>query len=447
MARIPLQIGRQSGEAASPPVSIERLVNAYLEQTPQGRAPTPVYGTAGLKRLGSLTGIRAMLEMKEELFVVADGFYSVSANGGHYAWGPLPVGPVDMAGDGTNICITVNGYVYRWNKTDGLLRVTDEDVPAASSVEWINGFFVFSEAGKEQFFISPQGDPGGDWDALDFDSSDVVPDDLVRVRRVGRTLLLMGRQSVEFWYYSGDATFPFARYADDPLDAGLAGPRAEAATSETVFWLAHDGTVRRMDGRTATRISTFAIEDEISTWADKSLTVATAHVWQGHLFIVFRNPDGCVVWDQATQLWHERQSYGLPTWRVAHYASVYGKHIFGGPDGLYTHEGFDEDGQPLPFEMVTPWLDNGGERFSVADVELRMEAGVGSLTLDPKVSLQRTEDGEEFTASVYRSFGKVGERFRTVKFGRQGMSRGCAFKVRITDPVKRVIYAAAAEVA
>ncbi len=445
MARVPLQIGAQSGEAASPPVSSERLINGYLEQTPQGRAPTPVYGTAGLRAFLDAGPIRAMLEIKERLFIVTDQLCEVFAGGTMETLGAIPAGRVDMAGDGTNVVLTVGGEIWRWNADDGVVKVDDPDAPEASSVEWINGFFVFTEPHAEQFFISPQGDPGGDWDALDFDSSDIVPDDLVRVRRVGRTLLMMGRQSVEFWYYSGDSVFPFSRYADDPVDVGLAGVRAEASTNETVFWLASDGTVRRLDGRTATRISTFAIEDKIAKWGDRSLTVATSHVWQGHLFVVFWNPDGCVVWDQATQLWHERQSYDLPTWRVSHYAYAFGKHLFGG-DKLFEHIGHDEDGAPLPFEMVTPWIDNEGERFSINAVELRMEAGTGTLTLDPKVSLSRTEDGEDWSMPLMRSFGKQGERFRRVTFSRQGMSRGCAFKVRITDPVKRVVYAAYAEV-
>ncbi|MDM8352898.1 hypothetical protein [Brevundimonas diminuta] len=386
-----------------------------------------------------------MLEVKERLWAVADELYEVLSSGAVSAKGEVPPGLVDMAGDGTNVVLTVNGAIYYWNATDGLTLVEDEDAPAASSVEWMNGFYLFTERDTEQFFVSPQGDPGGDWDALDFDSSDIVPDDLVRIRRVGRTLLLFGRQSVEFWFYSGDAVFPFNRYSDDPLDVGLAGVRAEASTNETVFWLANDGTVRRLDGRTATRISTFAVEDAISKWTDRSLTVTTSHVWQGHLFVVFRNPDGCVVWDQATSLWHERQSYDMPTWRVAHYARAHDKHLFGG-DKIYEHVGHDEDGNPLPFEMIFPWLDRQGERFSVNEVELRVEAGVGSLTLDPALTLSRTEDGEEWTAPLLRRFGKQGERVRRVVFSRQGMSRGCAFKLRITDPVKRVVLSAYAEV-
>lgn len=443
--RVPFSLGQQSGEALSPPVSSERLINGYLEQTPQGREPTPIYGTPGFSAFATTGTIRALCSVADRLFAVnATSLVEISSAGVVTTLGAIPAGTCDIASDGTNVVVTCAEEIYVYNGTT-VAAVSDPDAPAASSVEYINGFYVFTEANEQQFFISPQANPGGDYDALDFDSADTSPDDLVRTRRVGRDLLLFGKRSVEFWFYSGDVTFPISRYQDTPLEVGLIGVRAEAANNETVFWLASDKTVRRLDGRTGARISTFAVEKEIASWADASLTVATSHVWDGHLFVVFRNPDGCVVWDQATQRWHERQSYGSDTWSVSHYAYQFGKHLVGGAQ-LYELGGYDEAGAVLPFEMVTPWLDNKGERFSVNEVEVRMEAGVGSLTLSPKISLSRTEDGETFTTPLPRAFGKAGERFRRVTWSSQGMSRGCAFKLRITDAVKRVIYAAYADV-
>jgi hypothetical protein len=443
--RVPLQLGKQSGEALSPPVSSERLLNGYLEQTPQGREPTPVYGTPGFTAFATTGAVRGLLAVADRLFAVnATDLVEISSSGVVTTLGTIPAGTVDMASDGTNVVVTCANEIYVWNGTT-LAAVTDPDAPDASSVEYLNGFYVFTETNAEQFFISPQNNPGGDYDALDFDSADTSPDKLVRTRRVGRDLILFGKRSVEFWYYSGDSTFPISRYQDTPLDVGLIGVRAEAATNETVFWIASDKTVRRLDGRTATRVSTFAIEKEIESWADASLTIAAPHVWQGHLFIVFRNPDGCVVLDQATNLWHERASYGSDTWSVPYYAYAHGKHLVGGAQ-VYELGGYDEAGDVLPFEMVTPWIDNQGERFSINSVEVRLEAGVGSQTLDPKISLSRTEDGEEYTTPLMRSYGKQGDRFRRVTWSSQGMSRGCAFKLRITDAAKRAIFASYVEI-
>lgn len=444
--RVPLQIGKQSGEAASPPVSSERLINGYLESTPQGREPSPVYGTPGFTAFATTGALRALLPVSDRCFAVnATSLLEIASDGTVTDLGDIPAGVCDIASDGTNVVVTCDGSIYVWDGQTDVEQVLDPDAPAASSVEYINGFFVFTEEGEQQFFIAPQSNPFGDYDALDFDSADTSPDDLVRTRRVGRDLLLFGKRSVEFWFYSGDSVFPISRYQDTPLEVGLIGVHAVSANNETAFWLASDKTVRRLDGRTATRISTFAVEKEIASWSDPSLTVVSSHVWDGHLFVTFRNPDGCVVFDQATNLWHERQSQGSDTWSVSYYAYQFGKHLVGGAQ-LYQLGGYDEAGAVLPFEMITPWVDNKGERFSINEVEFRMEAGVGSLTDDPLVSLSRTEDGETYSTPLTRGFGKRGERFRRVSWSGQGMSRGCAFKLRITDAVKRAIYAGYADV-
>ena len=445
--RAPLQIGRQSGEAASAPVSVERLVNGYLEQTPQGREPAPVYGTPGFTDFATTGALRALLAVADRLFAVnATNLVEIASDGTVTTLGAItiPAGTVDIASDGTNVVVTCANEIYVWNGTT-LAAVTDPDAPDASSVEYMSGFYVFTETDEQQFFISPQANPGGDYDALDFDSADTTPDDLVRTKRVGRDLLLFGKRSVEFWFYSGDATFPINRYQDTPLEVGLIGVHAVSANNETAFWLASDKTVRRLDGRTGTRISTFAVEKKIAGWSDASLTVVTSHVWEGHLFVVFRNPSGCVVWDQATQTWHDRKSYGSDTWSISYYAYQFGKHLVGGAQ-LYELGGYDEAGAVLPFQMVTPWVDNQGERFSINGVEVRMEAGVGSQTLNPKISLSRTEDGEEYTTPLVRPYGKQGDRFRRVTWSSQGMSRGCAFKLEITDAAKRVILSAYADI-
>lgn len=453
MSRELLQIGRSSDKALSPAVSIERLLNCYMEQTPQGKTPQPVYGTPGLLPFATLGNgpVRGLLEIVETLYGVSgNNLYAVTSSGTETALGVVPgVEVADMAGDGTNVVVVADGQIVVWNGTV-LAQVTDPDAPSASSVSWLNGFFIFTETDAEQFFISPMNAPSGDYDALDFDSSDSRPDKLVRSLILGRTLLLMGRQSVEFWFYSGDSTFPFERYQDDPITVGLIGRDAATATNETVYWLANDLTVRRLDGRTATRISTYAVGRAIKRWSDPSLTVVSSHVWNDHLMIVLRNPDGCWVFDQASNLWHERGSFELPSWRCRTYANCYGLDLFGSAENgkIYKldEDTFDEDGAILPFEMITPYAWAGGLRGSINELEVVIEPGVGNLVSDPKMMVARTEDGQTWRGEKERSMGRAGNYLRRVLFGRQGSSRGAAFRFRITDPVKRCILAIFADV-
>jgi hypothetical protein len=210
-----------------------------------------------------------------------------------------------------------------------------------------------------------------------------------------------------------------------------------------MFWLANDKTIRRMDGLTATKISTSRISKLISGWGDPSKTLASAHVWADHLFVIFRNPDGCVVWDQNNQAWHERGSYASSTWRAKHMIQCYGLTLFGSAtEGkIYSLDAatYDEDGQALPFEMVTPYVYVQNKRLTLTDVEVVAQMGVGGLTLDPKVTLERTRDGVTWSPRKARSLGKTGDRVRRASFGPQGQARAMAFRIGITDPVQRAI--------
>lgn len=450
--RVLLQHGKKTAPAKVPAQSVQRLINCFMEAAPDGKQPQPVYGAPGsvLWSDGLDGPVRGMVVMSEQLYVLAgDNFYRIGSNGTAEDLGEIAgTSDVTMATDGTHVVIVADGEIYVWDGL-ALAAVTDPDAPSASSVAYTDGYFVFTETDTQQFFISGLQAPL-DYDALDFASAEWKPDILVRAFVLRRTLYLFGKDSTEAQQNVGGADFPFAPYQDVLIDAGLIGPHAVTSTNDTMFWLAPDRTVRRLDGITATRVSTHDIERIILSWSNPELTVAWSHVWEGHLFIGFRNPEGCIVYDQSTELWHERQSHGSETWDFKHAAECYGRKLFGSAAESrivrLDAEAFAEAGEILPFEMVTPYAYDSGKRFSVDEVEVVTQAGAGSLTLDAAMTLQRSTDGEVWTGVKIRRFGKAGERHKRLLFGQQGSARQMAFKLRITDPVKRAILGVFAEV-
>ncbi|MDP5211402.1 hypothetical protein, partial [Microbulbifer sp. 2205BS26-8] len=114
-----------------------------------------------------------------------------------------------------------------------------------------------------------------------------------------------------------------------------------AKLDETVVWLDNEGSVRMLQGTTPMRISTHAIEYAISRgrWRDAS---AWSYTHEGHQFYVLTIPAreklpnakgaGTYVYDAATQLWHQRKSYGRDYWRGGFYAKAFGMHIVGDID-------------------------------------------------------------------------------------------------------------------
>lgn len=449
--RIPLVLGQSSDKAKASQESVERLLNAYLERVPKGKEPEPIYGTPGLTVWcsGLAGAVRGALEMTGAVYAVAGtSLCSIASNGTETLLGSVPgTDVVQMAGDGINVVLVSAGEIYVWNGAT-LGPVTDPDAPAASSVVWLDSFFVFGELGTQQWFISALADPTN-YDALDFASAEWKPDNLVTPVVLRDTLYLAGTKTFEAQQNTGAAAFPFSAYQDLKIDVGLAGRDAVTTTNDSMFWQANDDTIRRLDGLTATVVSTPAIGRLIAAWADKTATVASSHVWDHHLFVVFRNPDGCVVFDQTTERWHERGSYQSATWQVRHMIDAYDLKLFAsattGTIYKLDETVFDEDGSILEFEIVTPFAYVQNRRLTVTEVELVCETGVGTTTLDPVVTAERTRDGVTWSDRKPRHLGKQGERGTRVSFGVQGSERAMAWRFRITDPVKRAVFGAYAE--
>lgn len=443
--RIPLALGKTSEQARAPMESVERLINAYVEAQPQGKEPTPIYGTPGLAlyKTGLNGAVRGMLSTPTYLYVVAGThLYEVKDDGTATDAGSIPgTLNVAMATDGVSVVVVPqSGTIYVYN--GALTTVTDPDAPAASSVVWLDGFFIFGELGDDTWFISALNDPTS-YDALDFATAEWKPDRLLTPVIHRDTLYLFGTESLQAEQNVGGADFPFQEYRDLKVDVGLAGREAVVTTNDTVFWLANDFTVRRLDGITATPVSTPAIARLIKAWSDASLTVASAYVWDQHLFVVFRNPDGCVCFDQTTSLWHERQSAALNTWRVNFHAEQFGFHFWGSAsEGKFYRMEDDvwaEDGATLPFRIVTPFVYAQNRRVSVTELEVVAQTGVGTAG-NAAITCRRTKDGATWSPAKTRNLGNAAQGNGRVRFGLQGMGRAMAFELGIDAPVQRAIF-------
>jgi len=450
--RIQLQVGRQTARSDSASVSIERLLNGYLEQTPQGKEPSPVYGIPGLTEFADLGSqpIRGMIEMALTLYAVSGAkVFRINGSGSPTELGVIGgTGLVDMATDGTNIVIVVpeTGAIYVYDSTLGTVtQVADPDALPADSVAWIDGYFIFHQKDSDIFFISALADPT-DYDPLDFASAEYRPDRLVRPLVSKREVLMMGASTIEAWRNTGGELFPFTRLEGFFIDVGLAGIFAAVVSNDAVFWLANDKTIRRLDGITATPIQTPAIARIIESWTDISLTVAHAHVWGDHLFICFVNPDGCVVYDQRTQLWHERRSWGLDTWRARTHVICYGKLLFGDSSTAKIYvmdDSLTEAGEIIDFDMTWPYIYTENRKFTVDQVTVVMDTGSAPVYENvPKAVLFTSRDGREWSAGRERELGARGDYNRQVTWTRLGQHYQLACRLRITDPCRRVILSA-----
>lgn len=435
-----MRLSYQSAEGRSQSVSAERLVNMYAESSEQ----IAVLNSPGLVSRAMASGPCRGLE------VMGGTLYSVNGSelySGNISLGTIDgAGLVDMANNGTQLVIVTDqgtGYVY--TTSGGLSQITDPDFPSASSVDYLDGYFLFTETNTGIFFISAIND-ATDFDALDFASAESAPDNLVRVFVDHREVWLMGIDTNEIWVNTGNVDFPFERQEGAINEKGCAAKFSVTKTDNSLYWLDRDGIVRRADAYNPMRISTHDIEYQISQ-GDFNNAEAFSYTQEGHEFYVLTVPNsGTFVYDAATQLWHERESRvdGISEgrWRASSYARI-GTELYVGDfknGNIYTLDldTYTENGEEMVAVMAFPPLRNEGQRFIVNSIRLDMEAGTAD---EPEVMMETSRDGRNWANESRRSFGKIGEYAKRVIWRRLGLYEVFYVRFSISDNAKRVVFA------
>jgi hypothetical protein len=438
------------------PLSAQRVVNCYLEAAPpQAKTFAAVVQSYGLRQLANIgTGyLRGGIVRNGIPYVVAgEKFYRLAANGTATELGDIPgAGYVDMAGDEENIMLVSRGRGWYWNGST-CQQITDEDFPGAEWVESLDGYYIIGALGSGRFYISSNRNPA-EWDGLDFASTEKYPDDLVGGIVANGEIFLFGKESFEVWFDSGDADFPLERSSAGFGDIGCLSRFGLAKADNSVFFLGHDGVIYRLNGYQPQRISTHAIEQAIDGYADKT---CYAQTWNegGHKFVAFTFDDNTWVYDIATQLWHERISFGLPNWRALFVIRAFDQWLVG---DFYTNaiaeldpDEFAEFGDVLRSSATSPAVSKDNQRMTTSRVELVFEQGVGRVSgqgSDPQVMLRFSDDGgRKWSSEKWRSMGKIGETTKRVVFNRLGQHRDRVYEFAITDPVRRTLILATTDV-
>jgi hypothetical protein len=166
-----------------------------------------------------------------------------------------------------------------------------------------------------------------------------------------------------------------------------------------------------------------------------------------------------LVWDIQTNRWHERESRdatgaSLVRWRgncavqtpnqilIGDYATadVY----------LLDWSSYTENGNPMVCSGTSVPIHADKKRVFVSRLEFDFEAGVGTTTgqgQDPQVMLEISKDGGRtwLLLQPWRSLGKIGEYLARQRFLRMGQAWMFVFRFSISDPVKRVMINAHAD--
>lgn len=397
------------------------------------------------------------------LYVVSgDTVYNISSSYVATSVGTIGTssGQVSMADNGTSMFIVDgdSGYIVTLSN-DAFVETTDPDFTAADVVVYQDGFFIFNDSNSEEIFIS---DADGTGIQSVSNQADSFPDNIISMISNHRDLWIFGTDSIEVFFNSGNATFPFERIEGAFIEYGCAAAFSVAKMNNDVYWLGKDATgdgiIYRGRGYEPERISTHAVEFAIRSYSTISDAVAYTYQEDGHYYYVLNFTDANTTWvyDSSTGMWHERTYTNdgqFERHRANCHAFAYNTHVVGDYSNGKVYEMsssvYSDDSAEIRRLRSAPHISSELDHVFYHSFQLDMEVGVGldgSATTqgnNPQAMLQWSNDGgHTWSNEIWTSFGKIGNRLKRAVWRKLGYGRDRIFRVVISDPVKVIVVGA-----
>lgn len=309
-------------QARSVIASAQRCLNLIAEPMPQAQGEPSQYAyypTPGLRLLGTLpTGpVRALKQVTTGgvYAVGGDTVYSLNpTTWAATALGTITTGlttPVSMQDNGLDLVI-VDGSAGGWDvtlATNAFAAISDPAFYGADRVEYLDTYLLFNKPGTPQFYSSDS--LATTFDSLYFANKESFSDLLITLAVAKREIWLLGERTTEVWYNVGGTDFPFQQIQGTFIDQGCAAKYSVATYDNGIYWLGYNragqGVVIHGAGYQAARVSTYAIEAELTTYSRIDDAVGFTYFLGGHPYYVLTFPtaDRTWVFDIGTQQWHE----------------------------------------------------------------------------------------------------------------------------------------------
>lgn len=448
MARLGLPI--HSYSLRSKPASCARLMNCVAEALPKdAKSPVILVRVAG-EELFVTVGvgpIRGLHFAFGKLFVVSGiGFYYVASDLSVTYLGDVGTGAVSMDHNTDTIVIVCAPAAYYTDGVTAPAQIIDPDFVArgASKVRFLDNYLLFLEPNSGRFFWADLASATS-FNALNFATAEGSPDDLLGMETDHRQAVLFGEVSVEIWESTGDSAV-FQRSVNGFIELGCFNGDTVAKLDNSLFWVANDYTVRRLNGTTPVRVSTHAVEQFLSTVTISSGSAFTYNQ-DGHFFYVLTFDQGTFVYDVTSGEWAERGSYGYDYWRWKQGATAFGFQLIG--DSLsavickLNPLVYDENGTVQRMEWTYQPVYAENHRAVHRRLEVVLETGVGIITgqgSDPEMMMAYSDDGGiTWTNLPTKKIGPMGQYTKRVHWERLGSARQRVYRGAISDPIKVVI--------
>lgn len=445
---------------------VEHTVNMYVErnESPAATGPDALYPFPGVTLLGTAAGSPGRAHFAEngrEWGVFGSSFGEIAENGTFTEKGVVTAdsnpASIHSNGDGGGQLLVVSGgNAYSYDIASAVLTQIAALVGKAKHGNYLDGYgLVLSPDGT--LYISALLDFATWATGTDFAQRSAASDPWLSMTVLGIYIALLGEKTSEFWYDSGGASFPFSKHpSGGPIPYGIAAGFTYAVGEGSLFWLSRTSigqrAVVRTSGFAPEVVSDFPRMRLFQGYGIVTDAVADLANHQGHTIYRITFPSANVTWgfDLASGKWLQvgpwiaesnRFSAARVRWPVVAYNQT--RALDSETGSIYAvdpESHVDVDDRPLVCERTAPGLVAELEPIFYSSLELDIQVGVGAESgqgSDPQVMLQYSNDGgNEWSAELWRSLGKLGQYLTRVRWDGLGSARRRVFRIRISDPVK-----------
>jgi hypothetical protein len=328
---------------------------------------------------------------------------------------------------------------------------TDAFPDGATHIEFIDGYFIFNDPSNSGRFFKSASYDGTDVDSLEFATAERSPDELQGLTVTDKLIWLIGKETSEPWFNSGDPDFPFEPVPSGYSKYGCAAKYSIIEMGGLVAWLSQtkegNSSIVMAQGIQVSPIST----PEICAEIDKMTTISDCYAFSyekyQHKFMAFTFPSESktLVYDITTGLWHTWKSKALGYHRSTCCTFVYGKHLVGDPTNGRIYEldwdAYTDNGDAIERKRISTVFHADGKGIDWEVIELDLKEGVGDATTpDPQIHIRWRDDNGAWSNYKSRSMGKVGERNKRVRVRQPGYTKSSrVYEITTSDPVNAVL--------
>lgn len=308
---------------------------------------------------------------------------------------PLDIFPfnarVFFSADEYGVTMSAGQHMLWWggNTSMTAVRITDSSAPTRiTALTYLKGYTIASVLNSQKFqyaTYAPLDDRTAPppWSPLE-QSASAQPDDIVVLDSGWEELFIIGRESTESHYVSGNEEIPLPILNGSVGEVGTVNNRTLKKLGSAWYFFTPDKQVVRMEGRNP-RVLSKAIEYRLRNISAFDEAEALT-LFNRFYVLTFPNSHETFVFDQDTNLWYEWLYWNPSTYEYLRFPGIsavvaksWGQQIVGGFDGqVYTSEYtlLSDAGNPIRGQVTSGDIDHGTlDRKFASELEIRLRRG------------------------------------------------------------------------